>query len=111
MNKAQIMVIIEQHIGSPINGLFKEKYTQLMSLLNLEKDHVNNLINNFVGMEISLFNDKIEWIFWSSASSHTICPKNVLHDKRNFYYTFPANVPYASSILIKTYGNATTIHI
>ncbi|XP_031253465.1 uncharacterized protein LOC116111420 [Pistacia vera] len=48
-NQTQTMNTTGQSTGSPIGGLTKEQYTQLMSLLNLDKTQNLNPIANFAG--------------------------------------------------------------
>ncbi|KAJ0016657.1 hypothetical protein Pint_09609 [Pistacia integerrima] len=68
-NQTQTMNTTGQSIGSSIGGLTKEQYTQLMSLLNLDKTQNLNPIANFAGKANSLSNGSVEWIL-DSGSSH-----------------------------------------
>ncbi|KAF2308800.1 hypothetical protein GH714_019809 [Hevea brasiliensis] len=54
--------ITESTDVSPIAGLSKDQYAQLMSLLNLESNQGSQPIANFAGKVRSLFKNNYDWI-------------------------------------------------
>ncbi|XP_022871982.1 uncharacterized protein LOC111391071 [Olea europaea var. sylvestris] len=65
-NSSQRVEANEGNNAIPINGLTNDQYAQLISMLNLDKEH--NCTTNFAGKATSLSNGTTEWVLDSDGS-------------------------------------------
>ena len=106
-NQIQTINSIGQSNGSQIGGLTKEQYTQLMSLLNLNKMQSLNPIANLASKAISLSNGSVEWILDLGPSDHMICQKSILHSDTQIDFNLSVSIPDGSSVPVKLYREVT----
>ncbi|KAH0748729.1 hypothetical protein KY290_027961 [Solanum tuberosum] len=98
---------VERVDYSPISGLSKEQYNQLMSLLSLENSKGIDSMANFAGKAVTFPAANYEWILDSGASDHMTCQKNSLSNERKLLFDSNITIPDGSSVTANTCGNVT----
>ncbi|KAJ0042196.1 hypothetical protein Pint_18778 [Pistacia integerrima] len=88
--------------ASPITGLSKEQYDQLMALLSNDK---RSEVANFLGKITSSDNKNMKWIFDSGASYHLTSVMDNMKDRQELKTKFPVSLPNRSKIPIKMTGS------